>query len=211
MSEAQRQSIIKKGQHNWLDKEYAVAICMALYSKDFNLSNSHEYKVWIYNYHQCAEIFGMSANAMKVMVENFMAFDGKTRLDAKAPKMAEAFQRYKAMPKDQLMQLAIDYIEKTWDLPRRQINVGSYIRSIGKRAFVNHYEIFEKAAKDSDWQETYAEKLPKDWNEQGRNMRVDFSIMLFKCKRQKEALELIVAKSPRLEEEIIEKAKKLLN
>lgn len=201
MTERKRRAI-REDQHNWLDKEYAVAIYMALYSND--------YKVWIYNHNQCANIFDMPVNAMKMMVDNFRAYAGKNRLGTSCPKMQAAFEKYKEMPKGQLAKLAIDYIEERWNLTRLPINVESYLRKIGKAAFIECYEIFEQAARDSDWQETYIEKLPERWNKNGRTLRVTFSILLFKCKRQKEALQLI-AKSPRMEKEIIEKAKRLLN
>jgi len=197
-----RKFTIANGKHDWQDNEYAVAIYMALYS--------NEYKVWIYNHAQCAKIFGLSASAMKMMVNNFKAYMGKNRLGTSCPKMQTAFDKYKVLAKETLAKLAIEYIESKWVSSQKQINVEKYIRKIGKQAFVDFYETFEIAAKNSNRQEIYLEKLPKEWNEEGKRMRIYFSAILFKYKRQKVALELILEKSPRLNKESIEKAKNLL-
>lgn len=189
-------------QHNWLQNEYIVAIYMALYSR--------ENKVGIYNIDQCASIIGVPSNAMKIMADNFRAYIGKTRLGTHCPKMEKAITRYKDFPEEQLRKLAVDYIEKTWNRQRGLINIERHINSIGRKTFVDYYEIFKEATADSDNQKEYLEKMSKEWTPKARRSRLAHAISIFRCKCEKRALEMII-KSTRLDEETIERAKMLLN
>lgn len=190
-------------QHNWLEKEYIVAIYMALYSRS-------DYKVGMYNIDQCAFLIGISSNAMKMMADNFKAYVGRSKLGTSSPRMEKAIVKYKNIPEEQLRKLAVDYIEKIWNRQRGLINVARYVNSIGKETFVDYYEIFKEATEDSDNQKEYLDKLSEAWTENSKRTKLSCAIMLFRCKCEKKALEIII-QSKRLSNDTIEKAKKLLN
>ena len=189
-------------QHHWLQKEYIVAIYMALHSK--------ENMVGIYNIDQCAFIIGVPSNSMKIMADNFRAYVGRTRLGTQSPRMEKAITKYKEFPEEQLRKLAVDYIEKTWNRQRGLINVERHINSIGRTTFVEYYDIFKAATADSDNQKEYLEKLSEKWTLKAKRTRLAKAINIFRCKCEKKALEMII-QSKKLEENTIEKAKMLLN
>jgi hypothetical protein len=199
---ARRQRTAQTRKHNWLENEYMVAIYMALYSSD--------YKVGIYNHEQYAHFFGITANAMKMMVDNFKAFAGKTRLSADCPKMEEAFNKYKGYPEFELKQLSAEYLSKIFREQRAKIDVEKYVNNIGKAAFIKYYEVFNKAARDSDNQMDYIDELKEKWTVAGKRMRISMFVRLYRTRRVKEALEIIV-NSKRIDEKYLEKAKTLLS
>lgn len=195
-------AIKRTGKHNWLEKEYVVAIYMALYSQDN--------KVGMFNLDQCAFIIGIQSNSMKMMADNFRAYIGKTRLGTHSPRMKDAIMKYKELSEEQLRKLAFDYLEKTWNDHGRLVNVERYVNSIGKKAFIDYYEVFEKAALDSDNLKSYTKHLSRRWNEAGKMHRLACATVLFKCICEKEALE-IITRSTRIDKDTVEKAKMLLS
>lgn len=203
MTTRAQSTIIKRGQHNWLEKEYMVAIYMALHSD--------ECKIGLYNIEQCAFLFGIRPNTMKSMIDNFKAYAGKNNMGVgrTCPKMMSAFEKYKVISKEQLKQMSVDYFEKRWNRQRGNIDITRYVNSVGKSAFVQFYELFELASKDADNLEHYINQLPEEWSSESRKMRVVYSSILFQCKRDKDALELII-RSSKLNKDIVDKAKKLL-
>ncbi len=192
----------RRESHKWSEKEYVLAIYMALYS--------NEYKVGIYNLDQCARCVDVKPHVFKMMSDNFRAFDGRANLGTNCPKMEKSFKKYKNIPQEELLKVAIKYIDRIWNLSRKKLDVEKYIKSIGQKAFVDYYELFEEATKDSDNIDKYVDKLPQEWNLEGRKIRTTCAVMLFRCKKEKEALS-IIEKSKKLYPETIEKARMLLN
>lgn len=196
---------VRKQNHNWQEKEQAVAIYMALHSPN-------DYKVGMFNIDQCAHYIGVRPSNMKVMVDNFKAFAGKSNLGTDCDKMRIAFEKYKDWPQERLLKLAENHIDYLWQLTRKELNVVRYIQAIGAGCFVDYYEILEKASKDYDKKNDYIDKLPHKWSLTGRAMRVAYSAYIFWCKKEQEAL-TIIANSRNTRKgmpETIAKAKELL-
>lgn len=198
-------AIKRTGKHNWLEKEYMVAIYMALHSK--------ENKVGMYSIDQCAFLIGVSSNAMKMMADNFRAFLGETNLGTHSPRMKEAIVKYKTYPEEKLRKVAVDYLDKTWNNSRRLLDVKRYVNSIGTGAFVDYYEVFKKASLDSDNLKEYTKDLSDKWSQVGKMYRLNYANVIFKCILEKEALE-IITKSQKITKSnrgAIEKANMLLS
>lgn len=198
-------AIKKTGNHNWQEKEYIVAIYMALHTNNN--------KVGMYSIDQCAFLIGIRPNVMKMMADNFRAYVGKANLGANSLQMKEKITKYQAFSEEKLRNLAVDYLTTTWNNSKRILDVKRYVNSIGAGAFVNYYEVFKKASLDSDNLKKYAKDLSDKWSEVGKMYRLNYANVLFKCILEKDALEIIAnsKKITKKNRESIGKAKILLN
>jgi len=130
-------------------------------------------------------LIGVQSNAMKMMADNFRAYVGKTNLGTASPRMEKAITKYKNIPEEQLRKLAVDYIEKIWNRQRGLMDVQRYVNSIGKTTFVEYYEVFEEATRNSDNQKEYLEKLSEQWSDNSKRTKLSCAIMIFRSKCEK--------------------------
>ncbi|PQP82708.1 hypothetical protein C0Q44_14995 [Paenibacillus sp. PCH8] len=86
-----------------------------------------------------------------------------------------------------------------------EINLVRLLNSIGKRVFVEYYEVFSNNKMSKD--EKIA-KLPEEYKIDGSRIRVNCANKIFESGLEKKALNIIV--NSRTEKKAIEKAKTLL-
>ena len=84
--------------------------------------------------------------------------------------------------------------------------LGDAIKSIGKKSFVEDYDIYSNQHIPLSKK---IEVLSKKYSKNGATIRVSFANEIIKNHKQKDALELIIH-SPRMSDDVKEQAKKVL-